>query len=272
MKSLTTKFFRKNYLDTRPLFITTLFFFLITFNQSTTKHTTQSATTDTTDQTGWSVQGDVTKENFKGDIKLVVRESKSDWGPYTQKGAPEGSPNVLFVLFDDKGLAVWSPFGRKINIPTLQKLAHRCLTDSQWHITAPCSSTRPGITETANGFPVAHDRIPEQTATIGQILKQNGWGTFLISEDHNVPEQDIAFHTSCKQRPTHLGFDSYSGFLGGETNQLYPDLVEDNYFTEALYDPEQGYHLSKGLTNKSSCFYRKTSISRSAERSTNSFK
>ena len=83
MKSLTTKFFRKNYLDTRPLFITTLFFFLITFNQSTNKHTTQSATTDTTDQTGCYDPGEVTKENFKGDVKPDVRESKSDWEPYT---------------------------------------------------------------------------------------------------------------------------------------------------------------------------------------------
>lgn len=272
MKSLTTVFFRKNYFDTRLLFITTLIFFLITFSQTTTKHTTQSATTDTTDQTGWSDPGEVTKENFKGDAKPDIRESKSDWGPYTQKGAPEGSPNVLFVLYDDAGLAVWSPSGGRINIPALQKLAHRSLTYSQWHITALCSPTRPVIAETANSFPVTHDRIPEQTATIGQILKQNGWGTFLISEDHNVPEQDIASHASFKRRPSHLGSDSYYGFLGGETNQWYYDLVEDNHFEEAPYDTQQGYHLSKGLTDKSSGFNRKTTVSRIEENSTKNFK
>ena len=273
MKSLTTVFFRKKYLDTRPMFITTLFFFMMAFNTSIPKHTTQSATTDATEQTGWADPGEVTKENFKKDVKPDVQESK-------------GSPNVLFVLYDGTGLAIWSPFGGGISMPTLQKLAHRVMMYNRWHTTEFCSPTRPSsrternhyltgnaaIMETANGFPDALGNIPEQTITIGQILQQNGWSTFLISNDHNVPEQDIASRANRKQWPTQLGSDRYRAFPGGEASHWYPELVEDNYFTEALYDPEQGYHLSKGLTNKSSCFYRKTSISRSAERSTNSFK
>lgn len=47
-----------------------------------------------------------------------------------------------------------------------------------------------------------------------------------------------------------MGFDRYYGFLGGETNQWYPDLVEDNHFTEQPYGPEDGYHLSKDLADK----------------------
>ena len=31
---------------------------------------------------------------FKGDIKVDVRDSKADWGPYIRKKAPEGSPNI----------------------------------------------------------------------------------------------------------------------------------------------------------------------------------
>ena len=34
-----------------------------------------------------------------------------DWGPFTPKKAPEGAPNILFVLYDDTGLAAWSPYG-----------------------------------------------------------------------------------------------------------------------------------------------------------------
>ena len=41
---------------------------------------------------------------FKGDIKLDVRDSKADWAPYIRKKAPEGSPNILFILYDDTGL------------------------------------------------------------------------------------------------------------------------------------------------------------------------
>ena len=75
-------------------------------------------------------------------IKLDVRDSKPDWTPYELKQRPKGAPNVLIVLYDDTGLAAWSPFGGRINMPTLQKLADNGLTYSQWHTTALCSPTR----------------------------------------------------------------------------------------------------------------------------------
>ena len=51
---------------------------------------------------------------FKGDIQLDVRDSKADWAPYERKKAPEGSPNILFILYDDTGLGAWSPYGGRI--------------------------------------------------------------------------------------------------------------------------------------------------------------
>lgn len=71
-------------------------------------------------------------EPFKGIIKLDVRDSKPDWTPYTLKRAPAGAPNILIVLYDDTGLAAWSPFGGRINMPTLQRLADNGLRYSQW--------------------------------------------------------------------------------------------------------------------------------------------
>jgi arylsulfatase len=38
--------------------------------------------------------------------------------------------------------------------------------------------------------------------------------------------------------------------LGGETNQWYPDLIEDNHAIEPPYTPEEGYHLSKDLADQ----------------------
>lgn len=206
----------------------------------------------------------VRKEEFKGVIELDVRNSKADWTPYTLKSAPEGSPNVLFILFDDTGQAAWSPYGGAINMPTLQKLADNGLIYSQWHTTALCSPTRStlltgrnhhltgnaAITEAADGFPGAHGRIPKQCATIGQVLQANGWSTFWIGKNHNVPEQDVSSGGSRTQWPTQMGFDRYYGFIGGETNQWYPDLAEDNHFIEQPYGPEDGYHLSKDLADK----------------------
>ena len=171
---------------------------------------------------------------------------------------------MLFVLYDDTGLAAWSPFGGRIEMPTLQKLADRGLMYSQWHTTALCSPTRStlltgrnhhltgnaAITEAAAGFPGQHARIPEQCATVGQILQDAGWSTFWLGKNHNVPEQDVCSGASKKQWPLNKGFDRYYGFIGGETNQWYPDLTEDNHFIDQPYLPEDGYHLSRDLTDK----------------------
>ena len=167
-------------------------------------------------------------------------------------------------MYDDTGLGAWSPYGGKINMPTLDKLAENGLTYTQWHTTALCSPTRStiltgrnhhlngmaSITETADGFPGANGRVPADCAPFAQILRDNGWSTFWIGKDHNVPEQDVAPGGSRSDWPTQIGFDRFYGFLGGETNNWYPDLVEDNHFIEAPASPEEGYHLSKDLADK----------------------
>ena len=50
--------------------------------------------------------------------------------------------------------------------------------------------------------------------------------------------------------PLGRGFERYYGFLGGETNQWYPDLVQDNHAVDQPYPPEEGYHLSKDLADQ----------------------
>ena len=50
------------------------------------------------------------------------------------------------------------------------------------------------------------------------------------------------------------GFDRFYGFLGGETNNWYPSLAEDNHYVDQPYLPEDGYHLSKDLADKAISF------------------
>jgi len=206
----------------------------------------------------------VPKKPFKGVIKLDVRDSVPDWTPYTPTKAPEGAPNILFVLYDDTGMAAWSPFGGRINMPTLQKLADNGLMYSQWHTTALCSPTRSTlltgrnhhlngfacISEATTGYPGANGHIPDECATVGQILQDGGWSTFWLGKHHNVAETDTAAGASKKMWPLQKGFDRFYGFFGGETNNWYPDLVEDNHAIDQPYWPEQGYHLSKDLADQ----------------------
>ena len=202
-------------------------------------------------------------EGFDGKVELDIRDSVADWEPFELKRAPEGAPNILVVLFDDTGLATWSPYGGRVEMPVLQRLADNGLMYSQWHTTALCSPTRScfltgrsqhvnrsgSITEGSNGFPGMAARLPAQCATIGQVLQDNGYSTFWLGKNHNVPEEDVSSGGSKSEWPLQKGFDRFYGFIGGETNQWFPDLIEDNRFIEQPYGPEEGYHLSRDLAD-----------------------
>jgi arylsulfatase len=207
---------------------------------------------------------------FQGKIALDVRDSTADWGAFLADRAPEGAPNVLVVLYDDTGLAAWSPFGGRIEMPTLQRLADNGLTYGQWHTTALCSPTRSTfltgrnhhqngyaqIAEGAQGYPGYSSHIPPENGTIAHVLRDAGWSTFWIGKNHNVPIDAWGMGASKKEWPLGMGYDRFYGFIGGETNQWYPDLVEDNHYIDQPYQPEDGYHLSKDLADKAITFIR----------------
>jgi sulfatase-like protein len=76
---------------------------------------------------------------FKGLIDLNIRKSKPDWEAFLDTRAPKDAPNVLVILYDDTGQAAWSPYGGRISMPTMDRLAKNGLTYTQWHTTSVCS-------------------------------------------------------------------------------------------------------------------------------------
>lgn len=209
-------------------------------------------------------------KKFGGVINLDIRDSVPDWTPYTAERAPDGSPNVLIILFDDTGMAAWSPYGGRISMPTMDKLAATGLTYTQWHTTALCSPTRSSfltgrthhqngfasISEGATGYPGANSHIPMENAFLAEVLREKGWNTFWVGKNHNVPIDEWHAGASKRNWPLARGFDRFYGFLGGETNQWYPDLTEDNHNVDQPYLPDDGYHLSKDLADKAIEFIR----------------
>ena len=95
-------------------------------------------------------------KQFQGTINVDVRDSTPDWGPYTQAAAPEGAPNVLYLVLDDVGFSAMEPWGGLIKTPTIKRLAANGLTYTNFHTTALCSPTRStlltGRNHTTNGM------------------------------------------------------------------------------------------------------------------------
>ena len=215
-------------------------------------------------------------EKFNGKIALDIRDSTPDWDAFLDQKAPKDAPNVLVILYDDTGCAAWSTYGGRINMPTLDRLAADGLTYSQWHTTSVCSPTRSTlltgrnhhqngfgtIAESASGFPGYAGHIPPQNATIATVLRDAGWSTFWVGKNHNVPVDAFDIGANRKHWPLGLGYDRFYGFIGGETNQWYPALIEDNHYVEQPYSPEEGYHFSKDIADKAIGFIRDTKQSR----------
>lgn len=175
---------------------------------------------------------------FKGTVNLRARESKSDF-PQPLK-APASAPNVLLVLLDDVGFGATSTFGGPCNTPTFQMLADNGLKFNHFHTTALCSPTRAAlitgrnhhtvhtgvITEAATGFPGYDSVMQKDTATVAEVLKQNGYGTAWFGKNHNVPDWQTSQAGPFDLWPTGLGFDHFYGFIGGDTSQWRPAVTE----------------------------------------------
>ncbi len=211
---------------------------------------------------------------FNGTINIDIKDSVPDWGPYAQPQAPEGAPNVLYIVLDDVGYSAMEPWGGLIETPNINRLAERGLTYTNWHTTALCSPTRSSlltgrnhttngmacIAEATSGFPGSNGHIPFESATIAEVLGELGWNTYMLGKWHLCPADEMSMASTKRNWPVGRGFERYYGFLGGETNQWYPDLVYDNHYVEQPKGPEDGYHLTEDLTDKAIEFIRDAKV------------
>jgi arylsulfatase len=181
---------------------------------------------------------------FGGVIKDNALQSKAWWPPRVTP--PKGAPNVLLIMTDDVGFGAPSTFGGVIPTPALDRIANNGLRYTQFHSTALCSPTRGAlitgrnhhsagfgvVSEQSTGFPGYNSIIPKDKATIGRVLKDNGYATSWFGKDHNTPTFNASQIGPFDQWPIGMGFDYFYGFVGGDTSQWEPNLFRN---TTAIY-------------------------------------
>jgi arylsulfatase A-like enzyme len=178
---------------------------------------------------------------FGGVIKESAKDSTLWWPPRVVP--PKGAPNVLLIMTDDQGYGVPGTFGGVIPTPALDRIAKAGLRYTQFHSTALCSPTRAAlitgrnhhsvgfgvIGELSTGYPGYDSVIGPENATIGEILKENGYATSWFGKNHNTPGfQSSSSAGPFEQWPSGMGFQYFYGFLGGETDQWQPYLFRDH--------------------------------------------
>jgi arylsulfatase A-like enzyme len=177
---------------------------------------------------------------FEGKIERTTEGSEPYWPPRIKPRA--NAPNVLLIMTDDSGYGVPSTFGGVIPTPALDRIANEGLRYTNFHSTALCSPTRAAlitgrnhhsvgygvIAEQATGYPGYDSIITKDKATIGQILKGNGYRTSWFGKNHNTPSFQATSIGPFDQWPIGMGFEYFYGFMGGDTNQWQPANLARN--------------------------------------------
>jgi arylsulfatase A-like enzyme len=200
---------------------------------------------------------------FPGVIGRTTDVSSPAW-PQSARPAP-GTPNVLIVVLDDTGFGQLGYYGSPIETPNFDALAANGLRYNNMHTTALCSPSRSciltgrnhhsngmaAITELASGYPGYNGIIPFENGFLSEMLLDHGYNTFMVGKWHLTPSNQETAAGPYDRWPLARGFERFYGFLGGDTSQWYPDLVYDNHQVEPPATPEEGYHLSADLVDRS---------------------
>ena len=183
-------------------------------------------------------------QQFRGKIERNAAQSTPYWP--ARVVPPKDAPNILLIMTDDTGFGVSSTFGGVIPTPNHDRIAANGLRYTNFNSTALCSPTRAAIitgrnhhsmgfgvvAEQATGYPGYNSIMTRDKATIGRILKDNGYWSSWFGKDHYTPDFQASKAGPFDQWPVGMGFDYFYGFVGGDVNQWQPNLFRN---TTAIY-------------------------------------
>src|SRR5262245_51705361 len=152
----------------------------------------------------------------------------------------------------------------------MEQLANAGLVYNRFHTTALCSPSRAAlltgrnhqvsgtgiITELATGYDGYTGIIPQETATVAEVLRQNGYNTAWVGKNHNTPIWEISANGPYTHWATGLGFNYFYGFNAGDSSQWEPILYENTNPVPRSANPN--YHLSTDLADKAIAWIHRT--------------
>ena len=190
-------------------------------------------------------------------VNTAITESTPSW----LRATPQRRPNVVLIVLDDTGWADFGCFGSEIATPAIDQLAAGGLRYVNFHVAPLCSPTRASLLTGRNhhrigmgflahadmGFPGRRGRITRRAATLAEVLRPAGYGTYLTGKWHLAPAEETTAAGPFDSWPLARGFDKFYGFLNGCTDQYSPELVQDNHLVEP--PNVAGYHLSEDIVD-----------------------
>ena len=117
-------------------------------------------------------------------------------------GARGRRPTCWSCSTTTPGCAAWSPYGGRIKMPTMQRLADNGLTyspvahhgavladplDVPDRAQPPPERVRVDLGDRRPGSPATTPTSRRENATMATVLRDAGWSTFWVGKNHNVP-------------------------------------------------------------------------------------
>jgi arylsulfatase A-like enzyme len=176
-----------------------------------------------------------------------------------EKNETQSKPNIILFVADDLGFSDSGPFGGDIQTPVLDKLAKESMLFSSFYVLPTCSPTRSVLLTgkdnhiaglgimgemtypALKGLPGYSGHLSEQVVTLPEILRQQGYHTYMAGKWHLGEEEG--------QTPDDRGFEESFALLGGGGS---------HYADQKSLSPLQGMHYrvnGKNLAELPADFY-----------------
>jgi arylsulfatase len=199
---------------------------------------------------------------FQGTIGRT-REESTPWWP-DRVGTPRGAPNIVVIYMDDMGFSDPGCFGSEIDTPNIDALAARGLRFNQYTTHPICSPARAALLTGINahavstgwlannnpGYPGYSGEIPLNAATIAETLRARGYETIMTGKWHNTPTLDSVPSGPKHNWPTQRGFDTFYGFMEGETHFFFPSTLRLNNQTLPIDEYPSEYYSTDDWTDR----------------------
>ncbi len=163
-------------------------------------------------------------------------------------------PNFILILADDMGYSDLGCYGSEINTPNIDSLASNGVRFSQMYNSARCCPSRAALLtglnpqQTGVGHMVStfgqsnsitvpgyQGYLNETSATIAEVLKTNGYNTYMSGKWHVGGGYDLTDASTwdpgnkTHPTPTQRGFDNFFGIVAGAANFFHPrTLMKDD--------------------------------------------
>tara|TARA_X000001036_G_scaffold114466_1_gene107486 strand:- start:593 stop:2227 length:1635 start_codon:yes stop_codon:yes gene_type:complete len=186
-----------------------------------------------------------------------------------KKNESKSRPNIIVIMADDLGYSDLGCYGGEIETPNLDKLAKGGIRFTQFYNAARCCPTRASLLTGKYPHQAGLDKngqsLSRNAATIGEVLKENGYRTGMTGKWHlsetkelkNPKEQllwlshrkDNNVFAPLKSYPSNRGFEQHWGVIWGVINFFDPFSLVHN--EKEIKNVPDDFYMTDFITDKS---------------------